>query len=116
MPFRPLPENRRNIHNVIYPLTVAIQGVYGNRAQDGGRPIGAFYPVHVGTKSWYHLGGIWYRPHDEQKVLSRSVDEQVVAAFAESILTGTPVELPKGTVVRWESIPAEETRQLPPPL
>ena len=90
--------------------------MYGNRAQDGGRPIGAFYPIHVSTSDWQHLGGIWYRPHNEEAVLTRTMNESVVELFATSIITGASVVLPSGTVVDWERIPEAESRQLPPPL
>jgi hypothetical protein len=98
------------------PLTAAIHAVFGNRAQDRGRPIGAFYPQHVSPTTWEHLGGIWYRARDEQRVLGRRINPSVVQAFAASILTGEPVNLPSGKVVTWEQIPASAAAQLPPPL
>ena len=90
--------------------------VFGSRAQDNGRPIGAFYTQHVSTAKWEHLGGIWYRAQDEQKVLSRRVNVEVVQAFARSIRTGEDVILPNGNVVNWEEIPSAEASKLPPPL
>lgn len=116
MPYRPLPEYRRKVHRVIYPLTAAIQAVYGNRSQDGGRPIGAFYDVHVSSQAWHPLGGIWYRPVDEGAILARRIDSALVGAFARGILTGTPLELDADTVIRWEPVPSALALQLPPPL
>lgn len=114
--YRPQPHHRRNVHGVLLPLTAAIHSVFGNRAQDLGRPIGAFYPINVSSRTWEHLGGIWYRARDEQKVLSRRLTTNVVAAFAQSIRTGSDVVLPTGSVVTWEAIPREEAVLLPPPL
>jgi hypothetical protein len=116
MPYRPSPEHRRNVQGVLLPLTAAIYDVYGNRAQDLGRPIGAFYPKNVSSDTWDHLGGIWYRARDEQKVQARRINPSVRTAFARSILSGEQVALPSGTVVTWELIPEEEGVQLPPPL
>jgi hypothetical protein len=116
MIYRPRPEHRRNVQGVLLPLTAAIYSVFGNRAQDHGRPIGAFYPQHVSANAWEHLGGIWYRARDEQKVLTRRVNATVVGAFARSILTGDEVTLPSGTVVSWEPVPVVEAAKLPPPL
>ncbi len=98
------------------PLTAAIYAVFGNRAQDNGRPIGAFYPQNVSTSAWEHLGGIWYRARDEQKVQNRKVNAAVVSAFAASIRTGDNVVLPSGKVITWERIPDSEASKLPPPL
>jgi hypothetical protein len=116
MPYRPRPEHRSNIQGVILPLTAAVYDVYGNRAQDLGRPIGAFYPQNVSSETWEYLGGIWYRARDEQKVQSRRINEAVRTAFARSILTGEEVTLRSGTLVTWERIPDSESAQLPPPL
>lgn len=114
--YRPVAEHRRNVQGVLMPLTAAIHEVFGNRAQDEGRPIGAFYPRNVSSAAWDHLGGIWYRASDEQKVKARRVNASVVKSFAESILTGQEVVLPNGTVVGWERIPEAEAAGLPPPL
>src|SRR5687767_1901390 len=99
MSYRPQPHHRRNVGGVLLPLTAAIYLVFGNRAQDHGRPIGAFYPQNVSATTWDHLGGIWYRARDEAKVQRRRVNSNVVEAFARSIRTGEPVELPSGTLV-----------------
>ena len=116
MTYRPQAEHRQKIQDVIIPLTAAIYDVFGSRAQDSGRPIGAFYPRNVSEKAWEHLGGIWYRPRNEKKVMNRKVNPQVRAAFARSILTGESVTLPSGTVVFWEKIPESDATKLPPPL
>lgn len=115
MPYRPKPEHRRNI-GVIMPLTAAIYQVFGSRAQNNGRSIGAFYPENVSAVTWQFLGGIWYRARDEQKVLDRNVNTSVVQAFSQSIHTGADVELPSGAIVSWEVIPPAEASRLPPPL
>jgi hypothetical protein len=111
---RPQPDDRK-LRKVIYPLTEAIDRVFGHRAQDGARPIGAFYTTNYGAK-WQRLGGIWFRHNDEQSIFARVVDPSVVNAFADSILSGDPVTLPDGGVVNWELIPESEAIQLPPPL
>jgi len=98
------------------PLTAAIHLVFGSRDQDNARPLGAFYPQNVSSEAWEHLGGIWYRARDEQKVLARRVNPEVVCAFARSIRTGQDVLLPSGNVIDWERIPAAEASSLPPPL
>lgn len=116
MPYRPTAEHRRNIRGVVLPLTAAIHRVFGSRAQDGARPIGAFYTDHVDDRVWVHVGGIWYRPVDEESVSERSVNEAVVRAFSESLGNGQRVDLPSGAVVEWEAIPAQLAQQLPPPL
>jgi hypothetical protein len=116
MTFRPNAEHRKNIQGVLMPLTAAIYLVFGSRAQDNGRPIGAFYPQNISTETWEHLGGIWYRARDEQKVLSRKVNVELVQAFAQSIQTGEDVVLPNGSVIAWEKIPLSEASKLPPPL
>ncbi|MGO4478703.1 hypothetical protein AB4Z32_20850 [Massilia sp. 2TAF26] len=116
MTYRPNPEHRRNIQGVLIPLTAAIHLVFGSRAQDNGRPIGAFYPQNVSNKTWEYLGGIWYRARDEEKVLSRRVNDEVVLAFAQSIRTGDDVVLPNGSTVVWEKIPNAEASGLPLPL
>lgn len=116
MPYRPSPTARRNIRGVIYPFTAALLRVYGSRAQDGGRPIGAFYTKNVDRSLWAPLGGIWYRPLDERQILNRAPNLTLVAEFAQSILSGEPVVLPSGTVVEWEPLSLVEASQLPPPL
>lgn len=116
MPYRPTSENRKNIRGVIYPLTEAVLRVYGNREQDRGRPIGAFYTLNVDNRLWQHLGGIWYRPITEARLLLREINEDVARAFAASILNGEPVTLPSGRLVNWERIPRNEASQLPPPI
>lgn len=116
MTYRPRPEHRRNIQGVLMPLTAAIHRLYGTRAQDNGRPIGAFYPQNVSTETWECLGGIWFRARDEEKVLQRKVNAEVVQAFVHSILTGEDVLLRSGTVVSWERIPDAEASRLPPPV
>lgn len=116
MSYRPHAEHRRNVQGVLIPLTAAIYDVFGSRAQDLGRPIGAFYPQHVSATAWEHIGGIWYRARDEQKVLSRKVNARVRADFARSIVTGENVTLPSGAVVTWEKIPQPDSARLPPPL
>ena len=116
MTYRPNPQHRKNVQGVLMPLTAAIYLVFGSRAQDNGRPIGAFYPQNVSTEAWEHLGGIWYRARDEQKVLDRRVNVEVVQAFARSIRTGVDVVLRNGNVIAWEEIPGSEASKLPPPL
>ncbi len=116
MPYRPHAKHRQNVRGVLLPLTAAVFAVFGSRAQDNGRPIGAFYPQNVSSDAWEHLGGIWYRARDEQKVQSRGVNPVVVQAFARSIRSGEDVELPSGIVVTWEKIPTSEASKLPPPL
>ena len=116
MIYRPHATHRKNIQGVLLPLTTAIFEVFGSRAQDNGRPIGAFYPQNVSTTTWEHLGGIWYRARDEQKVRNRKVNAETVQAFARSICTGEEVQLPSGKVITWEQIPATEASKLPPPL
>lgn len=98
------------------PLTAAIYAVFGSRAQDNGRPIGAFYPHNVSSETWEHLGGIWYRARNEQRVQNRKVNPATVKAFERSIRTGEDVELPNGYVITWEEIPPPEAFKLPPPL
>lgn len=116
MTYRPRAEFRQNVQGVLLPLTAAVFAVFGSRAQDDGRPIGAFYPHNVSSSTWQHLGGIWYRAHDEQKVRGRRVNTAVVQAFVQSIRSGAGVVLPSGVVVSWELIPAAEASKLPPPL
>jgi hypothetical protein len=116
MPYRPEAVHRRNAQGVLLPLTAAIHRVFGHRAQDLGRPIGAFYTVNVSSIVWQHLGGIWYRAWDEQRVVNRSVNESVVRAFSESIITGEAVYLPSGIRITWEEISLSEAVKLPPPL
>jgi len=116
MTYRPSPEHRKNVQGVLMPLTAAIYRVFGSRAQDNGRPIGAFYPHHVSTKAWEHLGGIWYCARDEQQVLNRRVNPELVQAFARSIRTGEDVMLRNGKTISWEKIPVSEALALPPPL
>lgn len=98
------------------PLTAAVYLVFGSRAQDNGRPIGAFYPNNVSVDTWEHLGGIWYRARDEQKILSRRVNTEIVQAFAHSICTGEDVVLRSGKIITWEQIPDVDASKLPPPL
>ena len=114
--YRPTAEFRQNIQGVLLPLTAAIYQVFGSRAQDQGRPIGAFYPVNVSTATWEHLGGIWYRARNEEKVQQRKVNQQTVDAFARSILSREDVLLRNGNIVTWELIPESQAQQLPPPL
>lgn len=114
--YRPQPLHRKNVQGVLIPLTAAIHLVFGNRAQDQGRPIGAFYPQNVSAATWEHVGGIWYRARDEQKVQARQPNRAIVESFARSILSGHDVELPSGTVVTWEQVPTAEAVGLPPPL
>ena len=116
MPYRPSAPDRRNIKGVIYPFTAALLRVYGSRAQDAGRPIGAFYTKNVDRQLWEPVGGIWYRPLNEELILERAPDEAVVRAFARSIISGEPVTLPSGKVVQWEALLPSEASQLPPPL
>jgi hypothetical protein len=77
--YRPEPNFRRNIRGVIYPLTAAIHRVFGSRAQDQGRPIGAFYTINVDSRAWEYLGGIWYRAYNEEKVLQRAINQTTTA-------------------------------------
>ena len=116
MTYRPHAEHRQNVQGVLLPLTAAVFEVFGCRAQDNARPIGAFYPHNVSPQTWEHLGGIWYRARDEQKVRGRRVNPSVVSAFARSIRTGEDVHLANGSVVTWERIPTSEASKLPPPL
>ncbi|WP_141837850.1 hypothetical protein [Herbaspirillum sp. SJZ107] len=116
MTFRPKPEHRKNIQGVLIPLTAAIHLVFGSRAQDNARPLGAFYPQNVSSETWEHLDGVWYRARDEQKVLSRKINVERVQAFARSILTGEDVVLLNSSIVEWEMIPVSEASKLPPPL
>ena len=116
MTYRPQAPHRKNVQGVLIPLTAAIYQVFGSRAQDNGRPIGAFYPQNVSTDAWEHLGGIWYRARDEQKVLNRKLNAAVVQAFARSIRTGEDVQLQSGNVITWEQIPGSDASKLPPPL
>jgi hypothetical protein len=115
MAFRPHPHHRQNRQRLM-ELTAAVHNVFGNREQDQARPLGAFYPEHVSARAWLHIGGIWYRALDEQKVRNRTVNAEVVEMFSNSILTGQDVELPSGVVVTWERIPAADAAGLPPPL
>ena len=114
--YRPKAEFRQNIKGILLPLTAAIYQVFGSRAQDQGRPIGAFYPFNISPATWEHLGGIWYRAWNEEKVRQRDINLQVVNAFARSILTGEDVSLRNGDVITWELIPKQQAYQLPPPL
>lgn len=112
MPFRPTAPHRRNIKGVIYPLTAAIERIYGVRA-DGAWPLGAFYTVNVDSKVWRPVGGVWYVPHDSEKVLGRSFNEDVVSDFCNAIQDGRAVTLPSGKCITWEAIPNVEAAQLP---
>lgn len=116
MIYRPKPEHRKNIQGVAIPLTAAIHQVFGSRAQDGARPLGAFYTENIDARVWQHLGGIWYRPLNEEMVARRIVKAIALLAFARSILSGEAVVLPSGMVVGWEAVPLPEACQLPPPL
>lgn len=98
------------------PLTAAIYLLYGSRAQDNARPIGVFYPTNVRPNTWEHLGGIWYRAREEEKVLNRRVNAEIVQAFAQSIRTGVDLTLRNGTVITWEQIPSVDESKLPPAL
>jgi len=98
------------------PLTAAIYLLYGSRAQDNARPIGVFYPTNVSPDTWEHLGDIWYRARDEQKVLSRRVNTEIVQSFAQSIRTGADITLSNGTVITWEMIHSVDESKLPPAL
>jgi len=115
MPYRPLAEYRRVSLLATY-LTAAIHRVFGSRAQDHARPLGAFYTHNIKRQIWEPLGGIWYRARNEQAVLDRALDEAAIRNFASSILTGEPVVLANGSSVTWELIPVAEALQLPPPL
>jgi hypothetical protein len=112
MPFRPTAPHRRNIRGVIYPLTAAIERTYGVRA-DGAWPLGAFYTVNVDSTVWRPVGGIWYVPHDAEKVFGRSINEDVIADFCKAIQDGRVVALPSGRSITWEAIPNVEASQLP---
>ncbi|MCE9793608.1 MULTISPECIES: hypothetical protein [Shewanella] len=114
MPYRPMPNFRRNIRGVIYPLTEAIRRLYGCRSSDGAYPLGVFYPVNVSTSVWSSAGGIWYIPESEFDLNERNPREESVLAFMRSIFSGEPVELPSGVLVTWENIPASEAGSLPP--
>lgn len=98
------------------PLTAAVYLLYGSRAQDNARPIGVFYPTNVSQATWEHLGGIWYRARDEQKVLSRNVNTEIVQTFVQSIRTGADITLRNGKVITWELIPSADESKLPPAL
>lgn len=113
MPFRPMPNFRRNIRGVIYPLTEAIRRLYGSRPSDGAYPLGAFYPVNVSSSVWNSAGGIWYVPQSEADLNERNPREESVLAFMESISSGASVELPSGVLVTWEMMPASEASSLP---
>ncbi len=108
-----MPNFRRNIRGVIYPLTEAVRRVYGCRSTDGAYPLGAFYPVNVSSSVWNSVGGIWYIPESEIDLNERNPREESVLAFMQSIASGEPVELPSGVLVTWESIPASEASYLP---
>lgn len=115
MAFRPHPHHRQTPQRLM-ELTAAVHNVFGNREQDRASPLGSFYTEHVDSRTWQHIGGIWYRAVDEQKVLNRRVSTDVVEMFCNSILTGQDVQLPHGVVVTWERIPDAEAASLPPPL
>lgn len=101
---------------MIYPFTVALLRVYGSRAQDGGRPIGAFYTRNIDRALWMPVGGIWYRPVDEERILLRAPDSTVVDTFARSIISGEPIAISSGQIVQWEALLPSEASLLPPPL
>lgn len=113
MPYRPMPNFRRNIRGVIYPLTEAVRRLYGSRSTDGAYPLGAFYPINVSTSVWSSAGGIWYAPESEIDLNERNPREETVLAFMQSIMSGEPVELPSGILVTWERIPSSEENSLP---
>lgn len=113
MPYRPMPDSRRNIRGVIYPLTEAIRRLYGCRSTDGAYPLGAFYSINISTSVWRSAGGIWYIPASENDLNERNPREESVVAFMLSISSGEPVELPSGVMVTWERIPTHETIFLP---
>lgn len=113
MPFRPTPSFRRNIQEVIYPLTEAVRRVYGNRQVDGAYPLGAFYPINVSKTAWIHAGSIWFIPESEEKLDGRNPREEVVLSFISSIESGESVELPGGNLVTWERISESEAVALP---
>lgn len=112
MPFRPTALDRKNIPGVIYPLTAAIRQIYGVRS-DGAWPIGAFYTVNIDLDVWRSVGGIWYVPRDASQILSRSINEGVIAAFCDAIENGNVVVLPSGSSVTWEAVPNDAAAQLP---
>ncbi len=114
--FRPIPVHRKNVRGVLMPLTAAIFQVFGNRSQDTGRPIGAFYPSNISKNTWDRIGGIWYKAKDEQKVRDRAVNPDTVATFARCILSGQSCLLPSGLEILWERIPSNQAAQLPPPI
>jgi hypothetical protein len=115
MPYRPMPNFRRNIRGVIYPLTEAVRRIYGNRSTDGAYPLGAFYPINVSSSVWSSAGGIWYVPECEIDLSERNPREESVQAFMQSIMSGETVELPSGILVTWERIPSSEASSLPQP-
>ena len=114
--YRPIAIHRKNVRGVLMPLTAAIFRVFGNRAQDNGRPIGAFYPSNISTGAWDRIGGIWYKAKDENKVRDRSVSLHTVDVFVRCILSGQSCVLPNGTEITWERIPGDQAIQLPPPI
>lgn len=114
--FRPIPIHRKNVRGVLMPLTAAIFRVFGNRAQDNGRPIGAFYPSNISASTWDRIGGIWYKAKDENKVRDRAVNLDTVEIFARCILSGQSCLLPNGMRITWERIPSDQAIQLPPPI
>lgn len=116
MTFRPVPEHRRDVHNVIIPLTAAILRVFGSRAQDGAMPLGVFYTEHLSSDTWQHLGSIWYRPINEEAFANRCPNEAVVRAFSASIFSGQSTLLSNGKVIEWEPVAMEQAHLLPPPL
>lgn len=116
MPYRPVSTARKKTVRVIYPLTDAVRRRYGVRESDGAYPIGAVYSKNVSRDLWRHAGGIWYVPAVEERILEREVDDSVVAAFLESMVSGVACELPTGEVIEWEPIPEPQANALPPRL
>ena len=112
MPYRPEPAHRRNRQGVIYPLTEAVQRLYGARPEDGAYPLGAFYPINVSNSIWRCTGGVWYVANSETELAARNPREETVLAFMKSIQSGESVELPSGISVCWERIPDHEASEL----
>lgn len=112
MPFRPEARYRKNIRGVIYPLTAAVAQTYGVR-DDGAYPIGAFYTVNIDSKIWLPAGGIWYRPIEPDKILSRDIRDEDTDIFIIGIATGDTTVLRSGKSIDWEQIPDTEAEKLP---
>lgn len=112
MTYRPKPKHRKNITRVIFPLTEAIQRLYGVR-DDGAYPIGAFYTVNIDKKVWEPAGGIWYRPLDLEKIENRKFNREDAELFAIGIKNGVDTLLSSGKIITWEPIPDPEIQELP---